>query len=237
MALVLDAAVEAGVTIHELSQDVVRAGLLRRAGVGMLSEPQWLQVRDRLVRAAVREAGGSKSCELCAAPVMWVATTGGSRMPVDPLPTLAGNVLVTQDPRSHRRRAKVLTKAELDDDPWPRYRSHFATCPREAEVARRPVASLAQRRARKAASRPPVVAVEVRLEVLAATESMVSRLRKVLEEHPGRVPVRVVLTQPGREVVLSCPIKVEPGDPLAADLKVLLGGHDTMRYVYAEESL
>ena len=57
------------------------------------------------------------------------------------------------------------------------------------------------------------------------TTELVTRLKRVLQTHPGGSEVRVHLTQPGREtlVKLDDAWRVEPSPALFGDLKALLG--------------
>jgi len=75
--------------------------------------------------AAVNPQRGT--CRSCRRPVLWVRTTAGRPMPLDPEPTEAGNVLLEGGvPRQ-------LTAAEVaglsDADERERYLPHHATCP------------------------------------------------------------------------------------------------------------
>lgn len=74
------------------------------------------------------EGGRTARCSSCSAAVFWrVNDATGNRAPIDALPTDEGNIVLVQPDGFH-----VLTAAELDqvDPDRPRYRSHFATCPR-----------------------------------------------------------------------------------------------------------
>lgn len=70
-------------------------------------------------------------CKYCGRPILWVRTTDGKTMPIDPDPTPTGNVVAedgTDGPR-----ARVLTTA-MEFNPavhgHRRYTPHFATCPK-----------------------------------------------------------------------------------------------------------
>jgi len=73
-------------------------------------------------------------CRSCHAPVLWVVTQAGKRMPLDAAPTDAGNVIRYGDA------ARVLTADEVAArrsprhvDPGPLYVSHFTSCPNAAQ--------------------------------------------------------------------------------------------------------
>lgn len=75
-------------------------------------------------------------CSSCGAPVLWVVTEGGKRMPLDPDPSEAGNVvpLRTRD----GLRARVLSGSSPEPPAGtPRHVSHFVTCPAAAQYRRR----------------------------------------------------------------------------------------------------
>lgn len=79
------------------------------------------------------------TCSGCGAPVRWVLTVGGRRMPLDPDPHPDGNVVrVTID--GGLVRAKVLTGAEMpaQDVAW---RAHWTTCPASEGFRRRKTAT------------------------------------------------------------------------------------------------
>lgn len=65
-------------------------------------------------------------CFRCGAAIEWWPTENDKQMPLDPLPTADGNVVIRSG------RAHVLKKVEqesLFDDGAARYTPHFATCP------------------------------------------------------------------------------------------------------------
>lgn len=68
------------------------------------------------------------ACRSCGAPLLWVITDGGKRMPLDADPTPAGTFVVADRDRDALRVSYVAPDALLIDDP-PRYVSHYATCP------------------------------------------------------------------------------------------------------------
>ena len=86
-------------------------------------------------------------CVGCGAPIRWVLTVAGKRLPIDPEPTEDGNVVVRDvdgQPRAH-----VLTGPELParEQAW---RPHWATCPKAGEfrappaTGRRPLCTVCQ---------------------------------------------------------------------------------------------
>ena len=224
VAEVVRVVVEDGWTVHDVADPARRAQVVGVAGVGPLSESSWAQVRHRLVIASQRAAGVRESCRSCGAPIRWARTERAEQlMPLDPLPHVAGNVVLEVPAGRAQRRARVLSSSD-EWTPWPRYRPHWATCPN----------ALAHRRARKATASTPAPAevddgsqrVIVRMRVESATEEHVSRLRDVLESWPGSTPVELVLIHDGREVpMLVRPesYSVAPCRELATDLRQLLG--------------
>jgi hypothetical protein len=74
----------------------------------------------------------------CGAAIWWAYTSRGHTMPVDPVPTATGNLLVTVE--GDRLYVSVAKDTDNQDDlfgaPAPRrYLSHWATCP-DAELFR-----------------------------------------------------------------------------------------------------
>lgn len=71
------------------------------------------------------------TCNWCPAQVIWLQSTNGRPMPLDPLPVEDGNVVIEH--RDGGIRARVLTKKELAQGALglrpPRRKAHFATCP------------------------------------------------------------------------------------------------------------
>ena len=91
----------------------------------------------------------ASTCRGCGRPVLWVETSTGKRMPLDPETSATGNVVLEQASSSEGPlgafRAHVLRRGEV----WPgdRYVAHFATCPK-AEQFRRATARSGSRGAR-----------------------------------------------------------------------------------------
>jgi hypothetical protein len=67
------------------------------------------------------------ACRSCGAPIRWVVTTSGKRMPLDPAPHVNGNVVPLRDRLEKGRDpiAMVLPHPPTDQPAW---LSHFATC-------------------------------------------------------------------------------------------------------------
>lgn len=68
-------------------------------------------------------------CKTCHRPITWTTNVvTGKRMPVDPTPTEAGNIILLSG--NDGPESRVLTKAELEARPTSAglYVSHFATC-------------------------------------------------------------------------------------------------------------
>lgn len=68
-------------------------------------------------------------CRSCQAPVRWVITAKGKRMPMDPTPVPDGNLWI-----DHIEGGMPVVNAVLTPDQVPpnvvfRYVSHFVTCP------------------------------------------------------------------------------------------------------------
>ena len=65
-------------------------------------------------------------CQSCGAPIRWVITLDGARMPLDPDPHPRGNVVPELQGRDGQApRAVVLAKPATDRPAWV---SHFTTC-------------------------------------------------------------------------------------------------------------
>lgn len=60
-------------------------------------------------------------CKSCHAPILFTDTATGSTMPLDPTPTVEGNIEIDGMGRA------VVRKKQADG--LRRYTSHFATCP------------------------------------------------------------------------------------------------------------
>lgn len=66
----------------------------------------------------------ASTCRSCGAPILWVKTEAGKRMPIDAKPERR----VVLDPLAVRLGADELTARVVDT-----YVSHFATCPNAAQ--------------------------------------------------------------------------------------------------------
>jgi hypothetical protein len=80
-------------------------------------------------------------CDSCEADIFFALTDRGKRMPLDPDPHPAGNVLVWEasvGPHGSLR-CRTLGRAEVDaqSDDVELYRTHFATCPDAARFRSR----------------------------------------------------------------------------------------------------
>ncbi len=67
-------------------------------------------------------------CSKCKAPIVWVYTEAGKRMPLDPRPVTTGNVVYSGNGPD---RVRVLKKADQGDLYLlgrQRFVSHFSTC-------------------------------------------------------------------------------------------------------------
>lgn len=76
------------------------------------------------------------TCRSCGAPIRWVETEHGKRMPIDPDPHPQGNVIPWGwDENGAKVVARVLTEPPIGRDAW---RSHFTTCPHATTHRRTP---------------------------------------------------------------------------------------------------
>lgn len=73
------------------------------------------------------------TCKSCGAPVLWIVTRLGRRMPVDAEPHSKGNILVLDPPNGRSPIGHVLGGdalwEALHGAPERVHRSHFSTCP------------------------------------------------------------------------------------------------------------
>lgn len=80
----------------------------------------------------------TKPCAGCGLAIAWRLTRKGAKIPLDPEPVSTGNVILDRQGLAvvlDRERIKVL-EARADRDRWPRYVSHFATCPNRDQFRR-----------------------------------------------------------------------------------------------------
>ena len=75
-------------------------------------------------------------CRSCGAPIIWSLSRHGSRIPVDPEPHEAGNILLRYDEHTGQAHADVIGRFEHVEG-RALHRSHFASCP-QANAWRRP---------------------------------------------------------------------------------------------------
>lgn len=81
----------------------------------------------------------TKPCAGCGLAIAWRLTRKGAKIPLDPEPVPTGNVILDRQGLAvvlDRERLKVL-EARADRERWPRYVSHFATCPNRDQFRRR----------------------------------------------------------------------------------------------------
>lgn len=69
------------------------------------------------------------ACRSCPAVIRWVINTNGKRVPLDPEPVEAGNIVFTGQAIAGVDEVRSVTKDEPAPEGAPRYVSHFATCP------------------------------------------------------------------------------------------------------------
>lgn len=128
-------AIDRGLVVSEMRGTAgsrMRAELLEAGDASSLSAAEWHEVAALLVDATAAAARASSAhtagqCRSCGQPVRWVRTTRGRQMPIDPLPTVAGNVRLR--PSGSLVLAFVSGNQDLPLEP-PAYRAHAATCPR-----------------------------------------------------------------------------------------------------------
>jgi hypothetical protein len=72
-------------------------------------------------------------CHSCGAVVVWAVTDAGKRMPVDPDPTVVGNLILERRDGQDR----VTSAPPVATSEPKRWVSHFATCP-QANAWRKP---------------------------------------------------------------------------------------------------
>lgn len=82
-------------------------------------------------------------CRTCGAPVLWVKTEKGARMPLDPEPVEGGRVIIAMGPQMGQETAHTETRGETGvrlkcKEPAARtaYMPHHATCPQGREWQR-----------------------------------------------------------------------------------------------------
>lgn len=65
-------------------------------------------------------------CRSCKQPILFALTRKGRRIPLDPDPVENGNIRLTEVEGRKLPLARVVDGTE---NPGPRYRTHFASCP------------------------------------------------------------------------------------------------------------
>jgi hypothetical protein len=75
-----------------------------------------------------------KTCRSCGAPIRWVVTYQGRRMPVDVEPAKDGNIVLEGD--TAVAVGKPAKRLAYGRPGTPLYRSHFASCPQASEHRR-----------------------------------------------------------------------------------------------------
>ena len=75
-----------------------------------------------------------KHCSTCGAPMVWVTTPKGKKMPLDAEPVASGPWVIEGDPEGPDPRVRFIGDAAYTGD---RYTSHFQTCPQAAQHSRR----------------------------------------------------------------------------------------------------
>lgn len=89
-----------------------------------------------MTRTLTRATG---TCNRCPARVLWAMSVNNERMPIDPIPHPDGNVELHQDQGGvlhatvvgRPRKPAQPSLFDLDPEPAPpRFKTHFATCPR-----------------------------------------------------------------------------------------------------------
>lgn len=76
-------------------------------------------------------------CAGCAAPIVWCETSTGVQMPVDAVAVPDGNLVLYPGKRLCALALVVSAKLKPPSD-MPRYRSHFATCPKASSFRTAP---------------------------------------------------------------------------------------------------
>lgn len=76
------------------------------------------------------------TCRSCNAPITWLPTSAGRKMPVDEDPTPDGNIAVDELGVAHVLTTNDLVMARMMGEPL--YKSHFATCGQANDWRRKP---------------------------------------------------------------------------------------------------
>lgn len=75
-------------------------------------------------------------CHSCGAPILWVKTSKGSRMPLDAEPNSSGNWVI-HDPSAPNPDAVRLPNDAAAVYKGEKYQSHFETCPEADQWSQR----------------------------------------------------------------------------------------------------
>lgn len=74
------------------------------------------------------------ACRGCGAAMVWVASTKGGTVPLDPRPAPDGNLVF--EPAAATPTVRYLRKEDVVPAGTARYRSHFSSCPEAAQFRR-----------------------------------------------------------------------------------------------------
>jgi hypothetical protein len=74
-------------------------------------------------------------CKGCDEWMVWLLTTQGRAMPLDPDPVPNGNIVIVRDGGGGLL-AEVLRRTDTPAPGTPRYQSHFSSCPERARFRR-----------------------------------------------------------------------------------------------------
>lgn len=81
---------------------------------------------------------GSSTCRSCGRPIVWGETEAGKKIPMDPEPSIDGNLTRTASTVDGRIHYLIKYYKRARETPGvTTYKSHFATCP-DAKNFRRP---------------------------------------------------------------------------------------------------
>lgn len=124
-------AADLGLTVNEIRKPLTRRALVEQLQLGRLSPEQWSDAEKGLHWLTRRRAGQVKPCRSCGAYVLWVISAKNRQaMPLDPLPRLDGNLILTVEGRGQI--ARVLKQPAKFAGP--RFQAHFVTCPHAAQM-------------------------------------------------------------------------------------------------------
>jgi hypothetical protein len=75
-------------------------------------------------------------CRSCKAPIVWVSTALGKRLPLDPDPVEGGNLVVIQGSLKEPASEPIVTYRRPDHGGRLTYQTHFASCPHATQFRR-----------------------------------------------------------------------------------------------------